>query len=170
VSSLLVCSFSFTAAEVSAKPILIVCIGADNTVGRGIGRKHPGGVSPGRAWPAQLDKMLHAHGIDATIINAGVPHITTEGILRRLDASPGWSSSTEQKETTGSKAISTRGNLSRRLKSASMVGIFSICRLPGFGNIADAYRDPAGRHYTAAGHAHIAAYALPLVLKALGKR
>ncbi|MBB3319269.1 MULTISPECIES: hypothetical protein [unclassified Rhizobium] len=42
---------SICAVEAWAAPILIVCIGADNTAGRGTGRRHPGGVARDQAFP-----------------------------------------------------------------------------------------------------------------------
>ena len=58
------------------------------------------------------------------------------------------------------------GEIEKRLRARHI----PVIRLPGFGQIAGAYRDADGRHYTAEGHARIAAYALPQVLKTLGRR
>src|ERR1700761_3121396 len=56
----------------------VVALGASNTFGKG--------VSPGESYPAQLEAMLHAKGINATVVNAGINGDTTEGMLARLDS------------------------------------------------------------------------------------
>jgi acyl-CoA thioesterase I len=56
----------------------VVALGASNTFGKG--------VSPGESYPAQLEVMLHAKGINGTVVNAGINGDTTEGMLARLDS------------------------------------------------------------------------------------
>ena len=58
-------------------PLRIVAVGASNTHGWYVGNKG--------AYPAQLQALLRARGIDAQVINAGVPFDTTAMMLRRLD-------------------------------------------------------------------------------------
>ena len=60
----------------NAAPLRIVAIGASNT--------HGWYVNEG-AYPAQLQAMLRAKGIDAQVTNAGVPFDTTAMMLRRVD-------------------------------------------------------------------------------------
>lgn len=62
---------------VNAKPLRIVAIGASNTQGWYVGKAG--------AYPAQLQKLLKAKGVDADVINAGVPFDTTAAMLNRLD-------------------------------------------------------------------------------------
>jgi acyl-CoA thioesterase-1 len=52
-----------------AAPLRIVAIGASNTHGWYVGNEG--------AYPAQLQALLKARGIDAQVINAGVPFDTT---------------------------------------------------------------------------------------------
>lgn len=59
-------------------PLRIVAIGASNTSGWLIRSRS--------AYPAVLQDMLRARGIEAEIINAGVPFDTTAKMLARLDA------------------------------------------------------------------------------------
>lgn len=61
-----------------AKPLRIVAIGASNTQGFYAGRE--------AAYPAQLQRLLKQNGIDAEVINAGVPFDTTAAMLRRVDS------------------------------------------------------------------------------------
>jgi len=56
----------------------VVALGASNTAGKG--------VSSGEAYPAQLEALLRARGLDATVINAGVSGDTTGGMMARLDS------------------------------------------------------------------------------------
>ena len=79
---------SICAVEASAAPILIVCIGADNTAGRGTGRRHPGGVARDQAFPAQLERLLHRRGVDAHVVtgapDASFKHVTDTELARDL--------------------------------------------------------------------------------------
>jgi acyl-CoA thioesterase-1 len=61
----------------NAAPVRIVAIGASNTHGWYVGNQG--------AYPAQLQTLLRAKGIDAQVINAGVPFDTTAMMLRRID-------------------------------------------------------------------------------------
>ena len=61
----------------NAAPVRIVAIGASNTHGWYVGNQG--------AYPAQLQTLLRAKGIDAQVINAGVPFDTTAVMLRRID-------------------------------------------------------------------------------------
>lgn len=60
-----------------AAPLRIVAIGASNTHGWYVGNEG--------AYPAQLQALLRARGIDVEVVNAGVPFDTTAMMLRRLD-------------------------------------------------------------------------------------
>ena len=61
-----------------AAPLRIVAVGASNTSGWLIAEH--------LAYPAVLEKMLRAKGVDAQVTNAGVPFDTTSKMLARLDA------------------------------------------------------------------------------------
>src|SRR5262245_48527590 len=60
-----------------AEPLRIVAIGASNT--------HGWHLSKQAAYPAQLQALLRAKGIDAHVTNAGVPFDTTSTMRKRLD-------------------------------------------------------------------------------------
>ena len=64
-------------AAATAAPLQIVAIGASNTHGWYVGNQG--------AYPAQLQALLRAKGIDAQVTNAGVPFETTGMMLRRID-------------------------------------------------------------------------------------
>ena len=61
----------------AAAPLRIVAIGASNTHGFYVGNEG--------AYPAKLQALLRAKGIDAQVTNAGVPLETTGMMLRRID-------------------------------------------------------------------------------------
>ena len=71
-------AFGLVVASDLAHAATVVALGASNTFGKG--------VSPGESYPAQLEAMLHAKGIDASVVNAGINGDTTEGMLARLDS------------------------------------------------------------------------------------
>jgi len=56
----------------------VVAIGASNTAGKG--------VAASEAYPAQLEAMLRARGLEVSVVNAGINGDTTEGMMARLDS------------------------------------------------------------------------------------
>ena len=67
----------YASLSANAAPLRIVAIGASNTHGWYVGNRG--------AYPAQLQALLRAKGIDAEVTNAGVPFETTAMMLRRID-------------------------------------------------------------------------------------
>jgi acyl-CoA thioesterase-1 len=61
----------------SADAATIVALGASNTYGKGVARN--------QAYPAQLEAILRAKGLNVRVVNAGINGNTTEGMLGRLD-------------------------------------------------------------------------------------
>jgi acyl-CoA thioesterase I len=61
-----------------AASLNIVALGASNTAGWGVGEA--------KSFPAQLQAILKERGVDAAVINAGIPFDTTSGMLRRVDS------------------------------------------------------------------------------------
>ena len=61
-----------------AHAVTVVALGASNTAGKG--------VSADQAYPAQLEAMLRARGLDVNVINAGISGDTTGGMVARLDS------------------------------------------------------------------------------------
>src|SRR5262245_31299623 len=56
----------------------IVALGASNTYGKGVARSE--------AYPAHLQRMLRAKGVQATVVNAGINGNTTGQMLARLES------------------------------------------------------------------------------------
>jgi len=67
---------AFAAAPAAAATV--VALGASNTYGKGVARNE--------AFPAQLEAILRAKGLNCRVINAGINGDTTESMLRRLDS------------------------------------------------------------------------------------
>ena len=65
-------------APAAAASINVVALGASNTYGKGVAR--------GQDFPAQLQAMLKARGLDARVTNAGINGDTTAGMLARLSS------------------------------------------------------------------------------------
>jgi acyl-CoA thioesterase I len=163
--------FLASASGANAEALNIVALGASNTAGMGKGN-HPGGVPRGQAFPAQLEAMLRAKGIDAHVRNAGIAGDSTAGMLRRMDSAV--------PNGTRIVILQTGGNDARAGGdgSASTAQITSKLEARGIKVILldrpSAYapastRDPDGEHYNAQGHAAIAAGLLPQVMAAAGK-
>ena len=61
----------------SAHAATVVALGASNTYGKGVARN--------QAFPAQIEAILRAKGLNVHVVNAGINGDTTEGMLRRID-------------------------------------------------------------------------------------
>src|ERR1700692_4143288 len=66
-----------TFAVSSANAATVVALGASNTYGKGVARN--------QAYPAQLEAILRAKGLNIHVVNAVINGDTTEGMLRRLN-------------------------------------------------------------------------------------
>ncbi|WP_246102135.1 GDSL-type esterase/lipase family protein [Methylobacterium terricola] len=65
--------------DARAASATIVALGASNTEGMKL--------TTAEAYPAQLERILRAKGLDVSVINAGVSGDTSEGMLNRLGSS-----------------------------------------------------------------------------------
>jgi acyl-CoA thioesterase-1 len=149
-----------------------VALGASGTAGRGKGVGHSGGVSPEEAFPAQLESMLRARGYDARVTNAGIAGDTTDGMLARLDSSvpdgtrlvilqPGPNDGTRG----ASAGAATNVPLIIQKLRARGIKVIMAHMKSGASEIG-----PDGQHFTARGYSLVAAYLLPQVIGAIGKR
>jgi acyl-CoA thioesterase-1 len=169
-TSLAVLAVVASAWSASAAPLNVVALGASNTSGSGQGR-HPGGVARDQAYPAQLEALLRARGIDAHVRNAGVSGDTTAGMLKRVDAAvpndtqivilqPGGN---DRRRGLGDASANAAAMTSRRAARGIKVVLLDKLDAPA------STRDPDGQHFNAQGHAAIAATLLPLVIAAAVK-
>lgn len=160
----------FHAISVEAASIKIVALGASNTYGSG--RAASGGVRQSQAWPAQLQAMLRANGLSASVRNAGIPGDTTGGMLARLNRAvppgtnlvilqPGGNDARRGQE--GSRAANI-AEIERRL-AARGIKVLIMERPVQFAGRHT--RDPDGQHFNAEGHANIARYFVGQVMAAV---
>jgi acyl-CoA thioesterase I len=148
-----------------AEPLRIVAIGASNTHGWYVGNEG--------AYPAQLQTLLRAKGIDAQITNAGVPFDTTAMMLRRIDRDvpngtdivilqPG--SNDVRFFGTMEQRAANIAEMTRRLRARAIeVIVYDE-------NIPLRYYTIDFIHWTREGHAMIATALLPRVLALLDGR
>jgi acyl-CoA thioesterase I len=150
---------------VNAAPLRIVAIGASNTHGWYVGNQG--------AYPAQLQALLRAKGIDAQVTNAGVPFETTGLMLRRIDRDVPDGTDIVILEPGGNdrrffvppewRALNI-AEMERRLHSRSINVIVYDEWIPL------RYRTFDFIHLTHEGHAMIAAALLPRVMEILDRR
>jgi acyl-CoA thioesterase-1 len=161
-----------SAVSANATSLNIVALGASNTAGMGKGN-HPGGVPRSQAFPAQLEALLRAKGIDAHVRNAGIAGDTTAGMLRRMDSAVPSGTQIVILQTGGNDARDgaggdTAGNTAQITGKLQARGIKVI--ILDLKSLAPAStRDPEGEHYNAQGHAAVAAGLLPQVIAAGAK-
>jgi acyl-CoA thioesterase-1 len=148
-----------------AAPLRIVAIGASNTQGFYVGKEG--------AYPAQLQALLKAKGIDAQVTNAGVPFDTTAAMLRRIDTDvpkgtdivilqPG-ANDRRFLGTKEQRAVNIEA-MERRLRARSIKVVVYDDEIPLKYYAFDFI------HLTRDGHAMIAAALLPRIMTAIGRR
>ena len=152
-------------AAVNAAPLRIVAIGASNTHGWYVGNQG--------AYPAKLQALLRAKGIDAQVANAGVPFETTGMMLRRIDRDVPNGTDIVILEPGGNdrrffvskeQRAANIAEMERRLKARSISVIVYDEVMPL------QYRALDLIHFTEQGHAIIAAALLPRVMEILDRR
>src|SRR5262245_26155668 len=162
--ALLLSAFLVATGSADAAPINIVALGASNTYGKGVAR--------GQDYPAQLQSMLRAKGLDAHVANAGINGDTTGGMLARLGSAvpagtqivilqPGGNDRRKGQSGRESNIATIAGQLKAR-----SIKVIMLDRL--LGDMA-AHLQPDGKHLTPEGHRIIAARLLPQVTAAIGR-
>jgi acyl-CoA thioesterase I len=145
-----------------AAPLRIVAIGASNTHGWYVGNQG--------AYPAQLEALLRARGMDAHVTNAGVPFETTSMMLRRIDRDVPNGTDIVIIQP-GSNDLRFFGTLQQRaanvVKMARRLRARSIKVIVYDEQIPLRYYTLDFIHWTREGHAMIAAALLPRVLATL---
>jgi acyl-CoA thioesterase-1 len=130
-------------------------------------------VAPSDAWPAQLEQLLHARGMNVQVKNAGIAGDTTCNMLSRLDGELGPDTKVVIIQPGGNDA--RRGGcafpptrnvaeMQQRLRARHIKSILLV-RLGSIAGRQNLEFD--GQHFNRAGHAAIAAWLLPKVAAAL---
>jgi acyl-CoA thioesterase-1 len=156
--ALAVAAFAF----VPAASAQVVALGASNTQGHGVGAA--------AAFPAQLQGLLKAQGVNVTVANAGVFGDTTAGMLARLGSAVPNGAKVVVVQYGGNDA---RKGISSAQKQANINEIESRLRARGIKIVdADAPTSAALRaglkqadniHLTAEGHRQVAQNVLSAV-------
>ena len=148
-------------------PVKIVTLGASNTQGWG--------VMASEAYPARLQALLIARGLEAVVLNAGIAGDTTRGMLARLDRTvpegvdlvilqPG---TNDERMGLGAERAANIEAIRTRLVARNIKLIVienaDLDALPR-GELRD-----DGVHFTPAGYAILAERVLGQVFAALGK-
>jgi acyl-CoA thioesterase I len=147
--------------------VTILALGASNTNGWG--------VAPAEAYPAQLEALLRAKGIDAKVVNAGIPGDTTGGMLARLEQAltPGMQLVILQPGTNDERMGLTAERAANIEKMRALLASRTIKLVVVENGVLDALPRAElrtdGIHFTPAGYAMLAERILPDVLAALGR-
>ncbi len=145
----------------------VVALGASNTYGKGVPR--------GSDFPAQLQAMLKARGLNVRVANAGINGDTTAGMLRRLNTAvpagtrvvilqPGGN---DRRKGIGAQRAGNIAAIVSQLKARGIAVIMLDRLLAG---IPSGQIQPDGQHLTPAGYRAVAARLVPQVAAALGGR
>jgi acyl-CoA thioesterase-1 len=146
----------------------VVAFGASNVLGWG--------VPPNAAYPAQLETMLRARGINVTVKNAGVYGDTSAAMLARLDAAIPVGTKVVILDTSGELLNDRLHGISDEQGKANLAAIMSRLAARNIVVIPEATSDlpmsdrqPDHIHLTPEGHQIVAARLLDSVTHALGK-
>jgi acyl-CoA thioesterase I len=153
------------AGSADAASINIVALGASNTYGKGVAR--------GQDYPAQLQAMLRAKGLDARVANAGINGDTTGGMLARLSSAvpagtqivilqPGGNDQRKGQSGRESNIATIKSQLAAR-----NIKVIMLDRV--LGGMASQNIQTDGQHLTPEGYRIIAARLLPQVTAAIGR-
>lgn len=146
----------------------VVALGASNTRGKG--------VSLSQAYPAQLEGMLRAKGVNVRVRNAGINGDTTGGMLARLGSAvpagtrvvilqPGGND-----RRRGVSPGAQQANIQAIKQNLQKRGI-RVVMLPNslIGSVAKTHPRPDGQHFLPPGYRALAARLVPQVRAALGR-
>jgi len=166
---LLVCGIQ----DALAASVNIVALGASWTYGSG---KEGGrgsritGVSENEAYPALLESLLNAKGIDAHVSNAGVPGDSTDGMYSRLNSAvPDGTQLVVLEIPIQHENGATNENIAKMVSALKARHIKVVILAGGLKQLPPALRDGAV-HPNARGQAVLAARLLPKVIAALGHK
>jgi acyl-CoA thioesterase-1 len=124
--------------------------------------------APSEAYPAQLEVMLHAKGINATVVNAGINGDTTEGMLARLDSAVPKGTSVVILQPGGNDMRKGRPDQTAAIQGRLRTMGVRIVMCPN-GMFRGLPHQPDGQHLTPEGYHMLAAKLVGQVAGALGR-
>jgi acyl-CoA thioesterase I len=141
-----------------AQAATVVALGASNTAGKG--------VSPSEAFPAQLEAMLRARGLDVHVINAGISGDTTGGMMSRLDSVVTKGTRVVILQPGGNDRRRGAPNYTPEIRSRLRAMGVSVVMVPN-GMFRGKPRQPDGMHLTPQGYHMLAQQLVGPVMSAL---
>jgi acyl-CoA thioesterase I len=136
----------------------VVALGASNTAGKG--------VSPGEAYPAQLESMLRARGFDVNVVNAGISGDTTGGMMARLESAVPKGTSVVILQPGGNDLRRGAPNYTSEIRNRLRAMGVRVVMVPN-GMFRDKPHQPDGIHLTPQGYRMVAAQLVGPVSSAL---
>ncbi len=149
----------------------IVALGASWTYGSGGNGRGGGktGVEPSEAYPALLETLLKAKGIDAHVTNAGVPGDSTGGMYARLSSAvPDGTQLVIVEVPLQHESGDTNANVAMIVSALKARGVKVVMLDKRV--IKDSPDLFDGGHPNARGQAVMAARALPKIIAAIGQK
>jgi acyl-CoA thioesterase-1 len=149
-----------TFAVTMASAATVVALGASNTYGKGVARS--------QAFPAQLEAILRAKGLNCRVLNAGINGDTTEGMLRRLDSAVPNGASAVILQPGGNDGRKGRPDRTGEIQSRLRARGIAVIMLPNnaFGGLP---HQADGMHLTPEGYHMIAESLASQVAAAVGR-
>jgi acyl-CoA thioesterase-1 len=147
-------------AATPAGAATVVALGASNTYGKGVARN--------QAYPAQLEAILRARGLNVRMVNAGINGDTTEGMLRRLDRAVPNGTSAVILQPGGNDGRKGSPDRTAEIRSRLSARNIPVIMLPN--NVSKGLpHQPDGQHLTPEGYHMIAEYLVSQVMGVIGR-
>jgi acyl-CoA thioesterase I len=147
-------------AAVPASAATVVALGASNTYGKGVARN--------QAFPAQLEAILRARGINCRVVNAGINGDPTENMLRRLDSVVPKGTSVVILQPGGNDGRKGRPDRTAEIESRLSAKGIKLIMLPNSAFHGMPHQ-PDGQHLTPEGYHMIAEQLASQVAGAIGR-
>ena len=144
----------------AASAATVVALGASNTYGKGVARN--------QAFPAQLEAILRARGVNCRVINAGISGDPTENMLRRLDSAVPNGTSVVILQPGGNDGRKGRPDRTAEIESRLSAKGIRVIMLPNSAFHGMPHQ-PDGQHLTPEGYHMIAEQLASQVAGAIGR-
>ena len=144
----------------AAQAATVVALGASNTFGKGVSRS--------QAYPAQLEALLRAKGLNARVINAGINGETTGGMLARLDRVVPKGTNVVILQPGGNDRRKSAPDKTSEIESRLAAMGIRVVLLPN-GMLRGLPHQPDGQHLTPEGYHKLAEQLAGQVAGALGR-